>query len=504
MQAEFPKAVLVQFTDLPNENRTDWKERGANFCLFFMRSALGYECRTPEKTDKDLQLVAKTNNVALQWLAGLMAIVTLPLTLLGLIFWYASNSHSDASEKAKAIVFKTLNITLEPGLQISANLEALRKDGSTKGFEVEADTIIRLLHTGQEQAALDLLYREQGPRGKAIVKALMEKMDSGTALSLMQLVTERHIKKATSTERLAQDLSGDLTTINQEADAIIQLLNDGNEDAAYERLKTSMLTYGKTLGEALMNKMGVREATTLMTTFGNTELQIANLALNAAKSNLQQINSLYPVLLKQDPEKAPLIKMAMEAGVTKAEQAIATAKQLIQIVSQCLPNQDLSSDSIGSLLIREFYTQYTKQFVYDNMRGPFYSNIVAALWKNKGNSESPPSVDQMIGIVTSIISDNDIFNNYSTPERKAFLNLFAAQFNRRFVTTSDQKVLRTILARMIINHACDFISTLHVADQGTQAAIAENGPKVIKAFQENARLAANASFVPLFTDLVAE
>lgn len=539
MQAGLPDKVNVQFIDPLNEKRTDWQERGANFCLYFLRAGGGKECQIPANGAKRLELAQKTDNLALQALAGLMAYTLwLPLTLIGLVLLYASDSYSAAYAKAQAVLQPAKGgagtsgtsadpvpvrrgpviplygqpapqppvrvpaapapIGLSPGLQISADSpEALLKE--------EVSHLAALLKNGDHQMALVRIYQERRFPGKDLANALLEAVDAPTALKLMELVTERHLNARTSAERLEQDLGGDLAAIDKEADELVAMITRQDENT-YARLFNSMFQYGRTLGEALMNKMGVAKAQLHLKSTGEVELLIAEMKLKDAQNKLRRVESQYAALQQVQPEMAPMIKMGAEGAVTTAEKAVENVKQFMQIVSQCRPNQDLSTESIGSDLIRAFHVKYTLKTVNDdpNQHGPFFSNILAVVWKNKDNSDKPPSVDEMVGIATSTMTHEGIFNRVSTPEKTGFYRIFADQFNRRFITVDDQKMLKKIFARMITNYTCDFLSTLQVADAAQNAAIAENAPKLSEALIQKARSTASPELVPTLADLVAE
>lgn len=140
MQAYLPDAVNVQFIDPPNETRTDWKERGANFCLYFLRAGGGKECTTPSQDAVKLVLVEKTDNIGLQALAGLMAYTLwLPLTLIGLALLYASESHSDAYARAHAVVLESMPAASHTGSNSSDQWVVVGAD--VNGRSMDFDTL---------------------------------------------------------------------------------------------------------------------------------------------------------------------------------------------------------------------------------------------------------------------------------------------------------------------------------------------------------------------------
>lgn len=101
MKPELSSSLLVQF-DRANSGHADLSEVASDVCLYFVRVALGKVCILPRKRDDRFQVVEHTNSVALKALAGLMAFTLwLPITFIGIILHYTSQSHEGAYRSAQ-------------------------------------------------------------------------------------------------------------------------------------------------------------------------------------------------------------------------------------------------------------------------------------------------------------------------------------------------------------------------------------------------------------------
>lgn len=108
MQTSLPPPLLLQFQLTPTTTHNpDWKERAANFCLYYLRESLGSECRLPTSADGSIELIHKTNSVGLKALLGLIAFtIWLPFTIIGIVLNRCSRTHYEGYRQAFNTVVK--------------------------------------------------------------------------------------------------------------------------------------------------------------------------------------------------------------------------------------------------------------------------------------------------------------------------------------------------------------------------------------------------------------
>lgn len=99
MQPHLQTPLLVELDKPTIAYTPDWQEKGSDFCLYFLRTALGSTCRLNDKADQ--AIIERTNSEALKAFAGFVAFTLwLPITFVGIILWACSTSHGQAYEAA--------------------------------------------------------------------------------------------------------------------------------------------------------------------------------------------------------------------------------------------------------------------------------------------------------------------------------------------------------------------------------------------------------------------
>src|SRR5258708_3905984 len=93
--------MLVHFKGI--EHQPDCLEIVSNACLYPIRAAMGMDCRLIAYVTTDrIALDKKIHSTALRALAGLIALtIWLPFTILGIIFWNCSKTHSETYTATK-------------------------------------------------------------------------------------------------------------------------------------------------------------------------------------------------------------------------------------------------------------------------------------------------------------------------------------------------------------------------------------------------------------------
>lgn len=129
MEPTLPCRLLIQF-DNTKANRSDFTEKLSNPCLYLLRTASGTSVRVSNGS------INKAHSLALRILSGFLALtICIPLTLLGIVFWALSGSHSAKyqriTELRSLMHFKEqLNSTLNKSLRPSTRTPQLSSSSS--------------------------------------------------------------------------------------------------------------------------------------------------------------------------------------------------------------------------------------------------------------------------------------------------------------------------------------------------------------------------------------
>lgn len=112
MQLELQNPLLTEFYSSIVAHTPDWQENASNYCLYFLRTAFGSNCRLPDTLDPRIEIAQKTNSEAVKIFAGFMAfLLCLPLTFFGVILWISSESHARAYSVACLVLKPTVNLS---------------------------------------------------------------------------------------------------------------------------------------------------------------------------------------------------------------------------------------------------------------------------------------------------------------------------------------------------------------------------------------------------------
>lgn len=112
MQSELSYPSLVEFNG-STTHQADCQETTSNFCLYFLRTAFGTDCKLTYEPTPNVVLIQKTHSTALKALAGLIAFTLwLPLTIVGFILHFYSETLINACIVAQTALAQSKSLAI--------------------------------------------------------------------------------------------------------------------------------------------------------------------------------------------------------------------------------------------------------------------------------------------------------------------------------------------------------------------------------------------------------